>query len=96
MKSIFYAKHVMIMALYNKHDIRVMKGADMKDLEETVTITIEETISKDFEVPKEVLDEIDILYKRGELVLEDANLISAQYMVHSTSNDLETSWIQII
>ena len=93
MKSIFYAKHAMTMVLYNKHDIRIMKGADMKD---TVTVTIEETISQDFEIPKDELDNIDSMYKSGELVLEDANLISTQYMVHSTDDDLETSWTQIV
>lgn len=61
------------------------------------TVTIEETISKDFKVEAETAEEAmeiaEYKYNRGEFVLEPGNLVAKQMAVTSPNDEL-TEWTE--
>lgn len=54
-----------------------------------VKITIEETISQEF--LEKGFEQIQKMYKSGDLVVSNPNLIDAQLMIHD-ENGQETGW----
>ena len=76
--------------------LRDGKWFDADTGEEMVKITVEETVSEEFFVPKkwEEDDLVSEKYYDGEIVLEPGECQSVQYMV-TYANGAETSWIEI-
>lgn len=72
------------------------KWFDADTGEEVVKITVEETVSEEFFVPKkwEEDDLVSEKYYDGEIILEPGECQSVQYMV-TYANGAETSWIEI-
>lgn len=62
-------------------------------------VTIEETVSEEFEVSADTMEEAEEIargkYKKGELVLEPGKLTSALMEVQSEDGSECTDWVEI-